>query len=427
MTRTDHFDLVVLGSGPAGEKGAAQAAYFGKKVALVERARRVGGASVHTGTLPSKTLRETALYLTGFRRRELYGMSLRLDRKKSLRQLVGRLQDVTDRQTRQIERNLTRHGIALVGGAARFEDPNTVAVLDAKGRVTRRLSAHVFLIATGSSPSPPRGIGMQDPDIVDSDRILDLDRVPSGLTVVGGGVIGTEYACLFAALGTRVTLVEGRERLLAGVDEELSSALQLSLERMGAAVDSVERVPGLTTHALRLKLKSKRLLRADHRLPRAGGDLDGTGAGGDVSRLRHRLQDERVCFSALRDLLDTRDLDDRPVGTRAPGEGDPLRGLPGADREQRPRPDHRGCRGFHQDPLRPGDPEASLGARLRGARDGARTHPHVAAHLRRHNRRLHRRGLQLSDAGGELQVRRLRRPAEAGRRPGGRRRAGCPA
>jgi NAD(P) transhydrogenase len=269
MTGTDRFDLVVLGSGPAGEKGAAQAAYFGKKVALVERARQVGGASVHTGTLPSKTLRETALYLTGFRRRELYGMSLRLDRKKSLRQLVGRLQDVTDRQRRQIERNLTRHGIALVAGFARFEDPNTVAVLDAEGSVTRRLSAHVFLIATGSSPSPPRGIGMQDPDIVDSDRILDLDRVPSALTVVGGGVIGTEYACLFAALGTRVTLVEGRERLLTGVDEELSSALQLSLERMGAelllgdAVDSVERVPGLTTDALRLKLKSKRLLRAD--------------------------------------------------------------------------------------------------------------------------------------------------------------------
>ncbi len=295
---TDHFDLVVLGSGPAGEKGAAQAAYFGKKVALVERARQVGGASVHTGTLPSKTLRETALYLTGFRRRELYGMSLRLDRKKSLRQLVGRLQDVTDRQTRQIERNLSRHGIALVAGSARFEDPNTVAVLDAGGRVTRRLSAHVFLVATGSSPSQPKGIGMQDPDIVDSDRILDLDRVPSALTVVGGGVIGTEYACLFAALGTRVTLVEGRERLLTGVDEELSTALQLSLERMGAelllgdAVDSVERVPGLTTDALRLKLKSKRLLQADKVLFSTGrsgntGGLNLEAAGISVTERGH--------------------------------------------------------------------------------------------------------------------------------------------
>jgi NAD(P) transhydrogenase len=276
LTRQEHFDLVVVGSGPAGEKGAAQAAYFGKKVALIERAPRVGGASVHTGTLPSKTLRETALYLTGFRRRELYGMSLRLDKKKSLRQLVGRLQDVTDRQTRQIERNFKRHGIELIAGNARFEDASTVAVLGADGAVLKRLSAHAFLIATGSSPLPPPGIAMRDPDLVDSDRILDLDRVPTTLTVVGGGVIGTEYACLFAALGTRVTLVEGRDRLLGGVDEELSSALQLSLERMGAevllgdAVESVERMPGLATEALRLKLKSRRTLNADKVLFSAG-------------------------------------------------------------------------------------------------------------------------------------------------------------
>ena len=168
MTGTDHFDLVVLGSGPAGEKGAAQAAYFGKKVALVERARQVGGASVHTGTLPSKTLRETALYLTGFRRRELYGMSLRLDRKKSLRQLVGRLQDVTDRQTRQIERNLNRHGIALVAGSARFEDPHTVAVLDAEER------GQLVVVRLGPEPdcagTHERGI------VPEPDRVPDCAR-----------------------------------------------------------------------------------------------------------------------------------------------------------------------------------------------------------------------------------------------------------
>src|SRR5512144_630755 len=121
MVDSERFEFVVIGSGPAGEKGAAQAAYFGRKVAVVERATDVGGASVHTGTLPSKTLRETALYLTGFRRRELYGMSVRLDRKKSLRQLVGRLHDVMDRQTRQIRRNLERHGIALYRGQASFD------------------------------------------------------------------------------------------------------------------------------------------------------------------------------------------------------------------------------------------------------------------------------------------------------------------
>jgi NAD(P) transhydrogenase len=270
------FDAVVIGSGPGGEKGAAQAAYFGKRVALVERATEVGGASVHTGTLPSKTLREAALYLTGFRRRELYGMSLKLDRKKSLRQLMGRLRDVTDRQTRQIRRNLDRHAVTLVAGSARFDDAKTVAVTDAEGRVVRRLGAGVFLIATGSSPTPPRGISTSDPDVVDSDRILNLDRVPSSLTVVGGGVIGTEYACVFAALGTKVLLVEGRDRLLAGVDEELSTVIQLALERLGAqilfgdAVESVEREAGGRTNALRLKLRSGRRVRADKVLFSAG-------------------------------------------------------------------------------------------------------------------------------------------------------------
>ena len=297
MPDLEQFDLVVVGSGPAGEKGAAQAAYYGKSVALVERAPEVGGTSVHTGTLPSKTLRETALYLTGFRHRQLYGMSVRLDRKKSLRQLVSRLREVTDLQTHQINRNLNRHDISLVPGSAVFEDAGTIAVVDG-GQVTRRLSAAAFLIATGSSPMPPRGIDIRDADVVDSDRILDLDRVPRTMTVVGGGVIGCEYACLFAALGTRITLVEGRDRLLGGTDEELSLALQLSLERMGAevllgdAVESVERLPERKTSALRLKLKSGRVLRADKVLFSAGrsgntGGLNLKAVGVEVTERGH--------------------------------------------------------------------------------------------------------------------------------------------
>jgi NAD(P) transhydrogenase len=276
MTLSERFDLVVIGSGPGGEKGAGQAAYFGKKTALVEKAPAVGGASVHTGTLPSKSLRETALYLTGFHRRALYGMTVRLDRKRSLRQLIGRLNDVKERQVQQILRNIHRHGITLVSGFGRFEDDHTLAVYDSAGGLIRRLTAEVFLVATGSTPIPPRGIAVQDPDVVDSDRILDLDRVPSSLTVVGGGVIGTEYACLFAALGTRITLVEGRDRLLGGLDEELSTAIQLSLERMGTrimfgdAVESIERLPERATNALRLRLRSGRQLRADKVLFSAG-------------------------------------------------------------------------------------------------------------------------------------------------------------
>jgi NAD(P) transhydrogenase len=284
MADIEKLDLIVLGSGPGGEKGAVQAAYFGKRVALVESAPEVGGACVHTGTLPSKTLRETALYLTGFRRRELYGMSLRFDRKKGLRQLVGRLRAVTQQQTRQIRRNLARHAVDLHPGRATFEDDRTVAVLAADGSFSRRLRAEVFLIATGSTPILPPGTA-GDPDVVDSDRILNLDRVPVAMTVVGGGVIGTEYACLFAALGTRITLVEGRDRLLGGVDEELSAAIELSLERMGAqillgdAVDSIAREPGRATNALRLKLKSGRRIRADKVLISAGraGNTSGLG------------------------------------------------------------------------------------------------------------------------------------------------------
>src|SRR6476659_2308452 len=122
------FDLVVIGSGPAGEKGAVQAAYFGKKVALVEKAPAVGGACVHTGTLPSKTLREAALYVTGFQRRNLYGLTLEIDRAASLRQLMGRLRAVTEQQVTQIEANLRRHKVEVIAGEASFEGPREVAV-----------------------------------------------------------------------------------------------------------------------------------------------------------------------------------------------------------------------------------------------------------------------------------------------------------
>ncbi len=281
----DHYDLVVIGCGPAGEKGAAQAAYFGKKVAVVDRWPEPGGVSVHTGTLPSKTLREAALYLTGFQRRELYGMTLSVDRRKSLAQLTHRLRDVTDRQTRQIKRNLERHRIEPVQGQAVFLDPKTVGIYDKKGDELRRLSADVFLIAVGSSPLPPRGISVDDPDVVDSDRILDLDRIPDSLAVVGGGVIGCEYASIFAALGTKIVLIEGRDRLLGFLDSELSSALKIALERMGGevllgdAVETIGREPYRKTNALRLKLKSGRILKADKILFSAGrkGNTQGLG------------------------------------------------------------------------------------------------------------------------------------------------------
>lgn len=270
------FDFLVIGSGPAGEKGATQAAYFGKRVAIVERDLEPGGVCVHTGTLPSKTLRETALYLTGYHRGQLYGIDVKLDRRKSLRQLVGRLNNVVTRQTAQIRRNIERHQIEWIHGEARFLEPGTVGVFDGNGQQIRAIRAKAVLIATGSSSNQPRGLPVGDPDIVDSDRILDLDRIPDRLVVVGGGVIGCEYASLFAALGTAVTLIEGRDALLGFLDGELSAALVMALERLrasillGDAVDKITRLPDKKRDALRVHLKSGKTITADKVLYSAG-------------------------------------------------------------------------------------------------------------------------------------------------------------
>jgi NAD(P) transhydrogenase len=266
------FDLVVIGSGPAGEKGAAQAAYFGKRVALVEKASALGGASVHTGTLPSKTLRETALYMTGFQRRRLYGMSLEVDKDASLRQLMGRLRAVTEQQVAQIDRNMARHDVTIVRGTAAFTSPDQV-VVRAAGAPDRRLTAPYFLVAPGSSPHRPAGVPFDDPDVEDSDTILDLDRIPLSLAVVGGGVIGCEYACLFAALGTAIIVIEGRGTLLGGLDGEMSAGLKTFLERNGHEVmlgDAVEAIARIPNGPLRIAMKSGKALQVDKILYSAG-------------------------------------------------------------------------------------------------------------------------------------------------------------
>ncbi len=272
MSGPDAFDLIVIGSGPAGEKGAAQAAYFGKKVALVEKAPALGGASVHTGTLPSKTLRETALYITGFQRRQLYGMTVELDRAASLRQLMGRLKAVTDLQVTQIDRSMQRHGVTVVRGEAAFASPNEVDVRGGDG-ATRRLRAPYFLVAPGSSPHRPAGVPFDDPDVEDSDTILDLDRIPLSLAVIGGGVIGCEYACLFAALGTAIIVIEGRGTLLGGLDGEMSAGMKTALERGGNEVmlgDAVEAITRIPNGPLRIALKSGKVLQVDKVLYSAG-------------------------------------------------------------------------------------------------------------------------------------------------------------
>lgn len=227
----EHFDLVVIGAGPAGEKGAAQAAYFGKRVAIVERAAHVGGAGINTGTVPSKTLRETALYFSGLRQRGLYGIDYSLRENLSVEDFLHRKNQVVENERRIIAANLDRHGIELVHGDAALADAHTVRVSGAAGE--RELHADVILIATGSSPLRPASIPFDDLLVYDSDEILHMDRIPRSMVVVGGGVIGTEYASIFTALGVQVTLVEPRGRVLPFVDGEIVDRLAAQLESLG--------------------------------------------------------------------------------------------------------------------------------------------------------------------------------------------------
>jgi len=232
----DHFDLVVIGAGPAGEKGAAQAAYFGKRVCIVERAPKPGGAMVNTGTVPSKTLRETALYFSGFRQRGLYGIDLRVKPDITLADFMQRERSVIETEWELIDENIARHHIATVQGAARFVDARTIEVVR-YGTVPRRLTADVFLVATGALPKPPSGFALDGEVVVDSESLLRIQRIPRSMIVLGGGVIGCEYACMFASLGVRVTVVNERSRLVSHLDPDVSDALRHSMTaRLGVTV-----------------------------------------------------------------------------------------------------------------------------------------------------------------------------------------------
>jgi NAD(P) transhydrogenase len=241
-----HFDLIVIGSGPAGEKGAAQAAYFGKRVAVIERTAYVGGASINTGTVPSKTLRETALYFSGLRQRGLYGIDYSLKENLSIEAFMYRKRIVVESERCIISNNLARHNIQLINGEACLKDAHTVIVKSAQGE--GELSADVILIATGSSPLHPSDIPFDHKLIYDSDGILSMERIPNTMLVVGGGVIGTEYASIFTALGVEVTLVESHGRMLPFVDSEIVERLRKQLETLGLKFLFNDRLTKIETH-----------------------------------------------------------------------------------------------------------------------------------------------------------------------------------
>ena len=276
------FDLVVLGGGPAGEKGAAQAAYFKKRVALVERAPEPGGAAVHTGTLPSKTLRETALFLSGYRQRELYGLSVTLKEDLAVPKLLSRKDTVRELEVERIKKNLDRHHVEVVHGHARVKDAHTVEVGG------RTLTSEIILVATGSSPYQPPNIPFGK-HVADSDTILEIDTLPKRMIVLGGGVIGCEYASMFAAMHVKVTLLEGRDRLLPFLDAEMGNRLQTAMTALGVDIKlgvSVEKVT--LDDDVNVILKSGEMIECDKLLVASGRSgntkdmgLEGVGVGID--------------------------------------------------------------------------------------------------------------------------------------------------
>jgi len=277
---TTHYDLIVIGSGPAGEKGAAQAAYFGKKVALIERSAYLGGAGINTGTVPSKTLRETALYFSGMLQRGLYGIDYSLKDNMTVADFMHREQAVVAREREIIQHNLDRHNIEVFWGEASLKDAHTVKVHTTNGTDTE-LEADFILVATGSSPFHPPDVPFDGQLIFDSDTILRMPFIPKTLAVVGGGVIGCEYASVFAALGAQVTLIEGREQILPFVDQEIVSRLIDQLSRLNVRLLLQQKVSKTEKSAnqVHLTLESGETITVDGALYASGrqGNVSGLG------------------------------------------------------------------------------------------------------------------------------------------------------
>ncbi len=239
----NRYDLVVIGSGPSGQKAAIQGAKLGKRVAVVERRRVVGGVCIHTGTIPSKTLREAVLYLTGFSLHGIYGVSYAVKKEIRVEDLAVRVRHVIQRETDVILNQMQRNGVEVIYGEASFAGPREIAVESGQGRLS--LAADRAIVAVGTEPSPPDSVRCDDRTVIDSDGILRIRELPRTMTVVGGGVIGLEYASILSALGIRITLLDQRDRLLEFVDQEIVESLSYQLRQRGVTIrlgEAVRRV-----------------------------------------------------------------------------------------------------------------------------------------------------------------------------------------
>lgn len=291
MATDRDFELLVIGSGPAGQKAAIQAAKLGRRVACVERRHMVGGVCVNTGTIPSKTLREAVVYLTGMSQREMYGTSYRLKAEITMPDLAERTDRVIGREIDVIRDQLRRNHVELIVGEARFVDPHTLDVTGEAG-TSRLVGADKLVIAVGTQPAHPASVEFDEHTIIDSDGLLSLARVPASLVVVGAGVIGVEYASMLAAVGTKVTVVEKRPQLLEFCDAEIVEGLQHQLRelgvvfRLGEEVTAVSQLDGGTI----TELASGKRIAADAVFYSAGrqGATDGLNLGAAGLEADHR-------------------------------------------------------------------------------------------------------------------------------------------
>jgi NAD(P) transhydrogenase len=255
MMDANEYDLVVIGSGPAGQKGAICAAKLRKKVAIIDRKRTIGGVCVHTGTIPSKTLREAVLYLSGFRQRTFYGRGYVLKDRISMSDLIFRAQGVMTREIEVIKSQLRRNYVTVLEGDARFFDPHTIAVTNDEG--VQVVKAQHVLIACGTRPAHSDDIPIDGKRIFDSDQVHALDEIPRELVIVGAGIIGLEYASMFATLGVKVTLLDQRPVLLDFVDREIIESLCFQLRQLGTVFRLGERVVSIGLDADRDRVFAK--------------------------------------------------------------------------------------------------------------------------------------------------------------------------
>ena len=268
------YDLLVVGSGPGGSAAALQGAKLGMEVALVERAFMVGGACVHTGTIPSKTLRETITRLANLRNAADFGVHSTYRRRLSVQDLMTHKDSVIHNHVTNLHSFYERNHIQVFPGSASFVGPHQIRI--ATPHQEEVVDAKTIVIATGSSPRRPDSIPFDDRIILDSDSILNLDKIPRSLIVLGAGVIGCEYACMFAALGVKVTILDRRDRMMRFIDDDINDALYYRMRKLGIRfstpehIEEIEVLDGNEGRGVRIKLKSGRMAKADRMLVAAG-------------------------------------------------------------------------------------------------------------------------------------------------------------